>query len=94
MNIEDIMKTKMHEPKRRFPKMTPWFGGDVKPIHVGVYEKRPHDDREIHNYSRLFSRWDGREWKTVCGEAHFADICIGRSFYQKYEWRGLADRPV
>jgi hypothetical protein len=37
--------------------LTPWFPDDVKPVHVGVYQRMPPI-----GIGPLYSRWDGSGW--------------------------------
>ena len=65
-------------------KLTPWFPGDVKPVHVGVYERRLKFRAGVY-----YSQWDGEKWLrlhwTVEGAAHQ----ILDSVYQNLPWRGV-----
>ena len=37
--------------------LTPWFPGDVKPVHIGVYQR---DFGGLGN--RKYAYWDGEHW--------------------------------
>lgn len=66
-------------------KKTGWFSGDVKPVHVGVYERD----------SRLrWSYWNGREFCSgaTTRAAAYANRRL-RSLFQRRPWRGLATPP-
>jgi hypothetical protein len=67
--------------------VTPWFGGEVKPEYVGVYE------RQIYN-SVKYALWNGRYW---CSYTATADDAMRHSHvssdYQYAKWRGLASNP-
>jgi hypothetical protein len=62
------------------PKLTPWFPGDVKPAHHGLYE-REYSPSEI--YLQL---WTGNAW-------HFASFPATSCMVQDAPWRGLASDP-
>ena len=68
------------------PKLTPWFPGSVKPVHVGVYQR---------TWKSLpFSFWDGRQWLLAGYEKRDA---MGHSNIpssaQSVPWRGLSEKP-
>jgi hypothetical protein len=66
-------------------KLTPWFPGDVKPVRIGVYERKwPYG-------GRVWTIWNWRNW----GHSHFTNtnvryVGLGRS--QSIPWRGLASK--
>lgn len=64
---------------------TPWFPGDIKPAHVGVYERQ-------YNQAIGFTLWDGKAWKV--GGASTPDGAdtphAGESTFQELPWRGIA----
>ncbi len=66
-------------------KLTQWFPGDVKPVHVGVYERRLKFRAGVY-----YSQWDGEKWLrlhwTVEGAAALAGAL---SVYQSLPWRGV-----
>jgi hypothetical protein len=71
-------------------KRTPWFPGTVKPVHVGVYERKglPSWDR--------YSHWGGKRWgcSDISPDAAVRSAKqIGSSCFQDREWRGLAEKP-
>lgn len=68
-------------------KLTEWFPGDVKPVHVGVYIRKG----ELRG--RIFSRWNGKCW--VEGGLTFdeAGSKVRESYWQFLVWRGLAVKP-
>jgi hypothetical protein len=65
-------------------KKTKWYPGNVKPVHVGVYETAPRYGRQF------FQFWDGKRWG-------FAAETVERAFewrtvssaHQFDDWRGL-----
>ena len=68
-------------------KTTPWFPGDVKPVRVGVYERRGQ------SRNRLFSNWNGVAWG-ILAVCPFTAARLGeriRSNYQRLKWRGLTE---
>ena len=65
-------------------KLTQWFPGDVKPVHVGVYERRLKFKTNVY-----YSRWDGENWLFMCGTVDKAAHQIFDSGYQSLPWRGV-----
>jgi hypothetical protein len=71
-------------------KFTPWFHGKIKPVRVGVYERKFID-------TPGFSYWDGKNWfiRALCeNDAAY----YGRKWYlisenQSRPWRGLNADP-
>jgi len=64
-------------------KYTPWFPGDVKPVHPGLYEASSEGNRGV------FYFWSGARWE-------FANPVI-RTLpcnRQDKRWRGLAKKPA
>lgn len=77
--------------------LTPWFPGDVKPVHIGVYQR---DFGGVGN--RKYAYWDGKHWRwsnnTPEGAAEWAPIldpglgvCSPAQSYPSIRWRGLAE---
>lgn len=68
-------------------KLTDWFPGDIKPIRVGIYERR-------YSESINFSKWNGEYWSFGY---YSVDLANERghylSQYQNLPWRGLAEDP-
>ena len=67
-------------------QLTDWFPADVKPVRVGVYERRK---REHAHYSK----WSGECWIAYCSTPGHAALESDRSLFQSLEWRGLAADP-
>ena len=65
-------------------KLTQWFPGYVKPVHVGVYERRLRFKTDVY-----YSRWDGEKWCTLCDTVDEAAHKIFDSAYQNLPWRGV-----
>ena len=69
-------------------KKTPWFPGNVKPVHIGVYE------RDMTHGGR-WSYWNGAFW---CGWGASREVayhngqCGFLSNTQEARWRGLVRR--
>ena len=64
---------------------TEWISGDLKPVRVGVYERKYLEDIRYCN-------WTGEFWCTGAYGVHFAaNHCIDRSFRQDALWRGLTE---
>ena len=70
-------------------KMTPWFDGDVRPVHVGMYLRKYLD-------AVLFCRWNGRQWFLGYDGKNFdwAQKTKYTSHYQCLPWRGLSKEPT
>ena len=67
--------------------VTQWFDGDVKPVHVGPYERK---------YTGLirYCMWDGGRflWPHTSAKGAASEF-IG-SNAQNLPWRGLAEEPT
>lgn len=65
-------------------KLTPWFAGDVRPVHVGVY------NRELYYSQATYSYWNGEYWSTSCDTVERAyQFKDTRSYNQIAPWRGI-----
>lgn len=68
-------------------KHTPWFSGDIKPVHEGVYEKDV-------SYQGRFQYWCGDYW---CGWHETPDGAVRNISFKSQDqdspWRGLAEKP-
>lgn len=74
-----------HGKTKRVVPVTPWFDGKVKPMRVGVYERRIAE-----NYPEDFAYWNGERW-TGMGEtleSAYADR-KGYTYFQEDQWRGI-----
>lgn len=68
-------------------ELTPWFDGDVKPVRVGVYQRKV-------DSGFYYCHWDGSIWCFGGGpEPHYAWTYDSPAFNQSLPWRGLASRP-
>lgn len=65
-------------------KLTKWFPGDVKPVHIGVYERRLKSWTYVY-----YSRWDGENWLYMCDTVDKAASQIIDSAHQNLPWRGV-----
>jgi hypothetical protein len=65
--------------------VTDWFPADVKPAHVGVYERQ--------GQGMPYSFWDGTQWM-LPGDtpAEAAQHFNFRSTWQAEPWRGLQEK--
>ena len=64
-------------------KLSQWHLGKIKPVHVGVYERKLRRDLQS------FSFWDGKKWSVCSG---FTYVHINRTLlsgYQNLKWRGI-----
>ncbi len=72
-------------------KLTPWFDGIVKPVHVGVYM--------LMSGSRIetgYQYWNGQFWGSWCPNIEGAKIRRNEkasAIFQDDKWRGLAVKP-
>lgn len=71
-------------------KKTPWFDGAVKPVHVGVYERRiPHTS------NTAYWRWDGKQWSFGGHDVPSLTFKTHRpAFNQSLPWRGIVKEPT
>lgn len=70
-------------------KLTDWIPGDIKPVRVGVYQRRTTSDGYV-----AWSYWNGRYWGSYEITAEWA--CLERKYksgFQNIPWRGLAEKP-
>lgn len=67
-------------------KLTPWFPADVKPVHVGMYERDW--GRVVDNAVSARDYWDGTQWRLgICGKPS------SYLMLSDLRWRGLAQKP-
>lgn len=71
-------------------KLTPWFPGSVKPVHVGSYEVRLWDKWCNEYASTGTYQWNGKYWSAY-GERTAGMDRPG--WHPKDQWRGLAEQP-
>jgi hypothetical protein len=73
------------------PKLTEWFDGEVRPGHVGVYQR----DFSVHRTGTDVAPclWDGRQWMVWGDTVQEAAHTSMPSQYQGLPWRGLAQQP-
>jgi hypothetical protein len=64
--------------------LTDWFPGDVKPVHVGYYERAYSYSHTAGFVSRNF--WDGCAWRYVQGGVY--------AIRQDRPWRGFKEKPT
>lgn len=66
--------------------LTTWFDGSIKPIHIGVYERK-----STFGFAH-YSYWNGKKWKLISStpdKAFNARLDSDDSHFQTLEWRGL-----
>jgi hypothetical protein len=70
-------------------KLTPWFPADVKPVHVGVYQREDCDTGRPYYYfwNGDFFEFGGRSAPEDVKRNDWPTISEGE------RWRGLADEP-
>lgn len=70
--------------------LTQWFPADVKPVHVGVYERMTSNWDNSNGYAF----WDGEKWGGFAKDFYGA---LQRSSWDNVSpndlWRGLAVKP-
>lgn len=66
--------------------LTTWFDGRIKPVHIGVYERK-----STYGFAH-YSYWDGEVWKLISSTPHKAHQARwdDDSYFQHLEWRGVA----
>jgi hypothetical protein len=71
--------------------VTQWFGGDVEPEHIGVYQRDYSGEEDETVF--FYSMWDGTVW--LCGFESLEQATLARipSAFQWEPWRGLAEKP-
>jgi hypothetical protein len=67
-------------------KKTPWFDGSVKPVRLGVYQRR-------YVGGARYARWTGRYWCLPWRRVATAAQDTAASFFERLPWRGLAEEP-
>lgn len=73
-------------------KLTNWIPGDVKPVRVGVYQRK-YDQNSIAS-STWYCYWNGEFWGVHGGTPKKAELNRGLdSPTQNLPWRGLAEEP-
>lgn len=77
------------------PKLTPWFPADVKPVHVGAYQRRSAGEK--FNYAHYeYWWWNGDFWE-LGGYTKAEEAAKGKTSIHTLdpfkEWRGLAKPP-
>ena len=66
--------------------LTSWFDGRIKPVHIGVYERR-----STFGFAH-YSYWNGKKWKLISStpeEAFKVRVDCHNSYFQTLEWRGV-----
>lgn len=70
-------------------KLTPWYPGHVKPVRVGVYERKYPD---IY-HAAVYSKWHGKNWGCGVYNIDQANREQSISAHQSLLWRGIAKEP-
>lgn len=67
------------------PRLSPWIDGNVRPVRVGVYQRRAFD-------TARYARWDGKRWFLASDDRDEAANSLRVSSIQSaLEWRGRAE---
>jgi hypothetical protein len=70
--------------RRGRPALSPWIDGSVKPVRIGVYQRRLMS-------GVVYARWDGERWRQFSESRRLAERTTGISGEQAYwSWRGRA----
>jgi len=67
-------------------KKTKWYPAKIKPVRIGVYERRYKNVP----LSPLFCLWNGRFWCPGSFDKEFAAYYDSPSYTQNLPWRGIA----
>ena len=65
-------------------KLTPWYPPEIKPLHVGVYE------RDYSQKGRWYCFWDGNYFGCAQSQTIFCTEDV--SLDQNIPWRGLTSK--
>lgn len=63
---------------------TPWFDGNVKPVHIGVYQRQL-----VGIDGPNFAYWDGQRWSPFVGPSDTPD----EAFRQRHSLSGYQCMP-
>ena len=71
---------------RQNMKITDWYDGEIKPVYVGVYERKSE-----YGFSH-FSYYNGKSWKQMAftPEKALKLLSDDDSLFQSLKWRGVA----
>lgn len=79
--------------KTKWGETTDWFHPSVKPVHVGVYQRRIGEMMDPN-----FAYWDGKRWSAFVGCLGTPDDALKEkrhaSAFHGLKWRGLAQKPA
>ena len=84
-SLKNLLPNKKQNNIRQDMTLTTWFDGRIKPVHIGVYERK-----STYGFAH-FSYWDGEVWKLISSTPHKAHEARwdDDSFFQHLEWRGV-----
>ena len=68
-------------------ELTPWFSGDDRPIHTGVYQRDYYGHYE-------YSYWNGTLWNWAARRVADAYHSFTVSAHQDLPWRGVLKEPA
>jgi hypothetical protein len=69
-------------------KLTDWFPPEVKPVRVGVYERKFGSSENCG-----LCKWNGKAWFWRCKTPFDASTESVKSGFQELPWRGLTENP-
>lgn len=80
------------DPSFKGIERTKWFKGRVKPVHVGLYERKS-PSPETHR--AVYAWWDGKQWRMNSCYPDRAVGMTGESLYQDdMLWRGCVEKQT
>lgn len=84
---KNLLLNKTQDKTKQDMKLTDWYNGNIKPVHIGVYERKSNHGLNAYSY------WDGNHWKMFGATPLNAEEsqCGDNSVFQTLPWRGIAD---
>jgi hypothetical protein len=85
-SLKNLLPNKTQDKIRQDMTLTTWFDGRIKPVHIGVYERR-----STFGFAH-YSYWNGKKWKLISStpdEAFKVRVDCHNSYFQTLEWRGV-----
>jgi hypothetical protein len=84
--LKNLLPNKTQYKIKKDMTLTTWFDGRIKPVHIGVYERR-----STFGFAH-YSYWNGKKWKLISStpdKAFNARLDSDDSHFQHLEWRGI-----
>lgn len=74
-------------------KLSPWHDGNVKPVHIGVYERNWYKLDRFYNSGPYYAFWDGGKWMesriSISDALSLESIGHPSHNQEKLKWRGI-----